>query len=83
MERIELDEGKVAVESPVQGSLWKVFAKVGDVVAEGEVLAIAESMKMEIDIEAHEHGKIVSVLCHEGENITAGKLLFVIEPMKK
>jgi len=83
MERIELDEGKEAVESPVQGSLWKVFAKIGDVVQEGEVLAIAESMKMEIDIEAHEHGKITNVLCHEGENISAGKLLFVIEPMKK
>ncbi|MBU1215772.1 urea carboxylase [bacterium] len=83
MERIELDDGKEAIESPVQGSLWKVFAKIGDVVQEGEVLAIAESMKMEIDIEAHEHGKITNVLCHEGENISAGKLLFVIEPMKK
>jgi len=81
MEHIEINEGAEAVESPVQGSLWKVLAKLGDVVQEGEVLAIAESMKMEVDIEAPEHGKITQVLCNEGENIQAGKMLFVIEPV--
>jgi urea carboxylase len=83
MERIEIGEHDEAVESPVQGSLWKVMAKLGDVVEEGEVLAIAESMKMEVDIEAPEHGKIIQVLCSEGENIQAGKMLFVIEPIQK
>jgi urea carboxylase len=83
MERIEVGENSEAVESPVQGSLWKVIAKLGDVVEEGEVLAIAESMKMEVDIEAPEHGKITQVLCHEGENIHAGKMLFVITPTQK
>jgi urea carboxylase len=83
MERIEVGENSEAVESPVQGSLWKVIAKLGDVVEEGEVLAIAESMKMEVDIEAPEHGKITHVLCHEGENVHAGKMLFVITPTQK
>jgi len=82
MERIEIGEHDEAVESPVQGSLWKVMAKLGDVVEEGEVLAIAESMKMEVDIEAPEAGKIAKVLCHEGENVHAGKMLFIIEPLK-
>ena len=81
MEHIEIAENAKAVESPVQGSLWKVIAKLGDVVEEGEVLAIAESMKMEVDIEAPEHGKITQVLCSEGENVQAGKMLFVIEPL--
>jgi urea carboxylase len=81
MEVVELGENDEAVESPVQGSLWKVHAKLGDIVEEGEVLAIAESMKMEVDIEAPEAGKIVKMLCHEGENIHAGKMLFVIEPL--
>ncbi len=79
MEHIEVSDNAEAVESPVQGSLWKVMAKLGDIVEEGEVLAIAESMKMEVDIEAPEHGKITQVLCSEGENIQAGKMLFVIE----
>ncbi|WP_345973652.1 urea carboxylase [Sulfurimonas diazotrophicus] len=82
MEVIALGEHDEAVESPVQGSLWKVMAKLGDTVEEGEVLAIAESMKMEVDIEAPEAGKIVKVLCHEGESVHAGKMLFVIEPQE-
>lgn len=81
MEIIELGENAESVESPIQGSIWKIMAKLGDVVEEGEVLAIAESMKMEVDIEAPEHGKITQVLCSEGENIKAGKMLFVIEPV--
>lgn len=78
-ERVELPENAEAVESPVQGSLWKVIAKVGDIVKEGDVLAIAEAMKMEVDIEASENGTITQVLCNEGENVKAGKALFIIE----
>jgi urea carboxylase len=80
-EVVELGDNE-GVEAPVQGNLWKINAKVGDTVKEGDVLAIAESMKMEIAIEASENGKIVAVLCEEGENIHAGKLLFIIEPIK-
>lgn len=79
MEVIELSEGSEAVESPIQGSMWKIHVKLGDSVQEGEVLAIAESMKMEVDIEAPESGKITQLLCSEGENIKAGKMLFIID----
>jgi urea carboxylase len=79
--QVELAENAEAVESPVQGSLWKVMAKVGDIVKEGDVLAIAEAMKMEVDIEAPEDGKITQVLCNEGENVKAGKTLFIIETL--
>ena len=78
-EHIDLGENE-GVEAPVQGNVWKVHVKKGDVVNEGDVLAIAESMKMEIAIEAPESGVIKEVLCQEGENIHAGKLLFVIAP---
>ena len=80
-EAVELGDNE-GVEAPVQGNLWKINAKVGDVVNEGDVLAIAESMKMEITVEASEGGKIVAVLCEEGENIHAGQLLFILEPIK-
>jgi len=76
-ERVDI-EGAEAVDAPVQGNLWKVLVNEGDTVKEGDVLAIAESMKMEVSIEAPESGVISKVLCHEGENIYAGKLLFAI-----
>ncbi|MBN2816855.1 MAG: urea carboxylase [Campylobacterales bacterium] len=78
---LEVAEGAEIVESPVQGSLWKVMAKVGDTVAEGDILAIAETMKMEVDIEASESGVITQVLCSEGESVKAGTALFVIESL--
>lgn len=78
-EKVELADNAEVVESPVQGNLWKVIAKVGDLVQEGDILAIAEAMKMEVDIEAPESGKIKEVLCSEGENVKAGKALFIIE----
>ena len=40
------------VESEVTGNVWKVLKSAGDGVAEGEVIMILESMKMEIPVEA-------------------------------
>jgi urea carboxylase len=79
---VVIDEDKEAVEAPIQGNLWKILAKVGDTVKEGETLAIVESMKMEVEIESPEDGVIVDILCEEGESIYAGKQLFILEPLK-
>ena len=43
---------KQDVESEVTGNVWKVLKSAGDSVAEGEVIMILESMKMEIPVEA-------------------------------
>ena len=43
---------KLNVLSDVTGSIWKIFVKIGDIVQEGDQLAICESMKMEIPLEA-------------------------------
>ena len=40
------------VESEVTGTVWKIECKVGDTVADGDILMILESMKMEIPVEA-------------------------------
>jgi len=79
---VVIDDDKEAVEAPIQGNLWKILAKVGHTVKEGEPLAIVESMKMEVEIESPEDGVIVDILCEEGESIYAGKQLFILEPLK-
>lgn len=43
---------KIEVTSEVTGNVWKLQAKVGDVLAEEDVIMILESMKMEIPVEA-------------------------------
>ncbi|HFU74995.1 MAG TPA: biotin/lipoyl-binding protein, partial [Arcobacter sp.] len=44
--------GGTEVPATVNGNVWKILVKVGDKVEQGQVIAILEAMKMEIDIEA-------------------------------
>jgi acetyl-CoA carboxylase biotin carboxyl carrier protein len=68
------------VEAPVTGSVWKIEIAVGDEIAEGDVLVILESMKMEIPVEADVDGKIVEISCAEGEPVDEGRVLVITEP---
>ena len=47
---------RVEVESEVTGKVWKMEVGVGDRVAEGDILVILESMKMEIPVESPQRG---------------------------
>ncbi len=62
-------EGATVVESGVPGSIWKVLVTAGKRVAKGDVLAIVESMKMEIAIESPLDGVVVEVVAVEGKPI--------------
>jgi urea carboxylase len=73
-----LPEG-TPVESPTAGSLWKLLVAEGDSVEEGQVVAILESMKMEIEISAPESGKVLAIAREEGQQINAGQALMILE----
>jgi acetyl-CoA carboxylase biotin carboxyl carrier protein len=68
------------IEAFVTGSVWKVECSVGDTVADGDVLVVLESMKMEIPIEAEQDGRVTEILCEEGQAVTEGDPLLVTEP---
>lgn len=55
------------------------FVEVGDVVEEGQTLAIIEAMKMLNPIEADRRGRVVAILKNDGDMIEAGSPLFTIE----
>ncbi|MCK9248436.1 MAG: acetyl-CoA carboxylase biotin carboxylase subunit [Solirubrobacteraceae bacterium] len=65
--------------SPIQGNMWKVVAKEGQEVAEGDLICIIEAMKMENEITAHKAGKIVKLAATEGEPINTGDLIATIK----
>lgn len=76
-----LPEGAEPVESPVAGSVWKVLiGGEGASVKEGDSLAILESMKMEIKVDAPVSGTLISVQCKEGQAMSPGQVLFGIMP---
>ncbi len=67
------------VEAQITGSVWKIEKATGDVVAEGEVIMILESMKMEIPVEAPLAGRLGEIRVSEGQSIDEGAVLAVIE----
>ncbi len=67
------------VESPTSGSVWKIECRVGDVVEEGDTVAILESMKMEIPVEAEEPGTVAEIVCEEGQSVNEGDVLVVLK----
>ena len=64
------------VDAHITGTIWKVEVSIGDQVAEGDVVAILESMKMEMPVESEVIGEIVEILCEEGQPVEEGQPLF-------
>jgi len=67
------------VEFPITGKITSVNVKQGDVVNEGDVLCLLESMKMENPILAPVGGTVAEINISEGQVVEVGDLLTVIE----
>jgi urea carboxylase len=74
-----LPAGCVEVVSPVAGSLWHVEVSEGDDIKAGQIVAIVESMKMEISVTAVHDGKVIELPCGVGSQLQPGRRLAVIE----
>ena len=67
------------VEAHITGTVWKIEVKIGDAVAEGDTVAILESMKMEMPVEAEDPGTVKEIVCEEGQSVSEGDTLVVLE----
>jgi acetyl-CoA carboxylase biotin carboxyl carrier protein len=63
------------VVAHITGTVWSIECAVGDLVEEGDTVAVLESMKMEMPVEAEEPGRVVEILCREGEAVSEGQVL--------
>ena len=66
------------VRAPMAGKVLELKVAAGDVVEEGSVLAVVESMKMQIEVKAPLGGRVDKVLVKEGEVLDGPELLAVI-----
>ena len=66
------------VRAEMTANVWQVPAEVGQSVAEGDVLVILESMKMEIPVEAPKAGTITEVRVKPDDQVQEGDVLVVI-----
>ena len=67
------------VEAQISGSVFRVEKAVGDAVAEGDVILVLESMKMEIPVESPCAGRIAEIRVAEGQRIEEEAVLAVIQ----
>jgi acetyl-CoA carboxylase biotin carboxyl carrier protein len=67
------------IRAEISGTVISMAAKPGDVVAEGDTLAVIEAMKMEIPVVSPFAGKIAEIRFSEGEVIAEDALLAVVD----
>lgn len=67
------------VRAPVPGRVLSIKVKVGDTVAEGDLLLMLEAMKMENEIRAAVRGVVREVFVSEGARVGEGEPLVSIE----
>ena len=75
---LDLPPGARAVAAHVAGNLWRLNVRPGDDVNAGAVLAVIESMKMEISVTAPCAGQVFRIFCREGASVAAGQDLLVL-----
>jgi acetyl-CoA carboxylase biotin carboxyl carrier protein len=74
------------IKSPMVGTFYrsaspgaKAFAEIGDEIKVGQPVCIIEAMKIMNEIESDIAGKIVRILCENGQAVEFGQPLFVVE----
>ena len=67
------------IEAHITGTVWKIECEVGDTIAEGDTVAILESMKMEMPVEAEDDGTVKEIVVTEGQSVSEGETLVVLE----
>lgn len=63
------------VDAHIAGTIWTVDVAVGDRVDPGDVVAVIESMKMEMPVEAGTGGVVSELLCATGDAVQEGQPL--------
>jgi acetyl-CoA carboxylase biotin carboxyl carrier protein len=74
------------INSPMVGTFYrsaspgaKAFVDVGTEIAVGQAVCIIEAMKIMNEIDADVAGRIVKILCENGQAVEFGQPLFVVE----
>jgi acetyl-CoA carboxylase biotin carboxyl carrier protein len=67
------------VRAEITANVWQVSAAVGQEVAQGDTVAILESMKMEIPVESPVAGTVTDIRVAPNDQVQEGDLIAIIE----
>src|SRR6266581_4163911 len=62
----------IEVQAEIAANVWQVPAEEGQMIAEGDTIAILESMKMEIPVEAPVSGTIAEIRVKPEDQVNEG-----------
>jgi len=74
------DQAAVTIDSPIDANVWKALVEIGDVLREGQVVAILEAMKMEINVVVTEEAvgaKVEAIASKPGTVVSPGAWIIV------
>ena len=67
------------IKAPISGKVKDVFAEVGSKVKEGQIVAVIEAMKMEIQIKSPSAGTIKEIKAYKDQPIKTGDIVVTFE----
>ena len=79
-EKIQDDEN--TIKAGVSGNIFKICVKNGDRIEKGQVVAVLEAMKMEIEINSNKNGIVEEIFVNIGDNVNEDAILMKIKEEK-
>jgi oxaloacetate decarboxylase alpha subunit len=67
------------IKAPISGKVKDVFVEVGSQVKEGQIIAVIEAMKMEIQIKSSSAGTIKKIKAYKDQAIKIGDIVVTFE----
>jgi acetyl-CoA carboxylase biotin carboxyl carrier protein len=84
----ELD-GRHPITAPLVGTFYraptpgaKPFVEEGDIVDEGQTVAIVEAMKLMNQVKADQGGRVAQILCSDGDWVEFEQPIMYLEPVE-
>ena len=71
--------GGSAITAPMHGIIAEIRVKAGDAVADGQVVAVIEAMKMMNEVIAHRAGSVATINVLAGDTIETGSPIITLE----
>ncbi|SUX06361.1 biotin/lipoyl-containing protein [Campylobacter lari] len=75
VKKTQVDDSANAIVASMNANVFKILVKENDSVKAGQVVAVLEAMKMEIEVSASKDGEIAELLVNAGESVSEGQAL--------